>query len=82
MTQEVRLFCTLRPKLDGVAKGVHRLGMSADEGAAEVNVVEVVDLGLEERDLTDVVRDRIEEGHRNIGSRVRSAAVRLMMLGI
>lgn len=62
MPQEISLFLPFTPKLDGVAQRVHGLGMSPDEGAAEVDVLEVVFFGLEVGNLADVVGDGVEEG--------------------
>lgn len=61
VAQEVSLLGAFTPELDGVAEGVHGLGVAADEAAAEVNVGEVVDLALEEGDLADVVTNGVEE---------------------
>lgn len=46
MSQEIRLFLAFGPEFDGVRKRVHGLSMAADEGAAKVDVLQVVLLGL------------------------------------
>lgn len=55
VTQEVRLLLALGPELDGVRERVHGLAVSADEGAAEVDVLDLMLLGLQVGDLADVV---------------------------
>lgn len=62
VAEEVGLLLAFTPELDGVAEGVHGLAVAADEGAAKVDVGEVVDLGLEVGDLADVVGDGVQEG--------------------
>lgn len=55
MTKEVCLLLAFRPEFDGVGQGIHRLEMTADEGAPEVDMLKLVLLGLQVGDLTDVV---------------------------
>lgn len=55
VAQEVCLLLAVGPEADGVRQGVHCLAVAADEGAAEVDVLEVVFAGLEVGDLADVV---------------------------
>lgn len=55
MPQEVGLLFAFRPEVDGVGKSLDGLAVAADEGAAEVDVLEVVLFALEIGDLTDVV---------------------------
>lgn len=66
MAEEVGLLGAFAPKLDGVAEGVHGLDVAADEGAAKVDVGEVVNLRLEESDLANVVGDGVEKGSRDV----------------
>lgn len=42
VAEEVRLLFALGPEADGVGEGVHGLAMAADEGAAEVDVLDFV----------------------------------------
>lgn len=58
MAEEVCLLAALAPELDGERQGMDRLPVAADERAAEVDALEVVLLGLQIRDLADVVTAR------------------------
>lgn len=53
--EEVCLLRAFTPELDGIREGVNSLAMTADEAAAEINVLEVVFLRLQVGDLADVV---------------------------
>jgi hypothetical protein len=68
MSQKVRLLRAFTPELDGVAQCVHGLAVAADEGTAEVNVGNVVDLGLQVGDLANIVGDGVEEGAGDVGA--------------
>ena len=68
MSKEICLLRPFTPELDGVAQRVHGLAVAADEGAAEVDVRDVVDLGLQVGDLPDVVGDGVEEGAGDVGA--------------
>lgn len=59
VAEEIRLLFALGPKLDGVRKGVHRLGVATNERATKINVFEIVFLRLKVGNLTDVVGDCI-----------------------
>ena len=56
----------LRPVVDGIGDGVHGEGVAADEVAAEVDLPEAVDLGVEEGDLPDVVTDAQQQTARYV----------------
>ena len=55
MSQKISLFGSFRPELDCVGQRVHRLMMTPNETSAKIDVLEVVLLGLQIRDLADVV---------------------------
>lgn len=55
MAEEVGLLLTLGPEADGIRESVHGLSVSADEGSAEVDVLDAVFLGLEVGNLTDII---------------------------
>jgi hypothetical protein len=55
VTEEICLLLALGPEADGVGKGVHGLAVAADEGATEVDVLDLMLFRLEVSDLADVV---------------------------
>lgn len=55
VSEEICLLLALGPEADGVGEGVHCLAVAADEGAAEVDVLDFVLFGLEVGDLANVV---------------------------
>lgn len=59
VAEEKRLLLAFTPELDGVGQGVDGLLVAADEGAAEVDTLEVVLFGLQVGDLADVVALRL-----------------------
>ena len=46
MSEKIRLLFPLGPELDGVGQGVDCLAMAANKGAAEIDVFEIMLLGL------------------------------------
>lgn len=62
MPQKIRLLTPLRPEADGIRKRMHSLRMPANKRAAEIYLLEIVLLGVEVRDLADVVGDGVQEG--------------------
>lgn len=60
MPEEIRLFRALTPELDGVRQGVDSLPVSANEAASEIDVLEIMFLGLEVSDLSNVVSDGVD----------------------
>ena len=62
----VNVETDLRPVVDGVGDGVHGEGVTADEVAAEVDLPEAVDLGVQEGDLPDVVTDAQQQTARYV----------------
>lgn len=55
MAEEIGLLLALGPEVDGIGKSLDGLAVATDEGAAEIDVFEVVLFALEVGDLTDVV---------------------------
>ena len=55
MTQEVGLFTSLGPEIDGVGQCFYCLAVSTDERATKVNMLKPVLFRLQIRDLADVV---------------------------
>ncbi len=55
MAEKVRLLCAFAPELDGERQSVDCLLVAADKRATEVDALEIVLLGLQIRNLSDVV---------------------------
>jgi len=55
MAEKIRLFYALAPEFDGEGQGVDCLLMATNEGATEVDALEIMLLRLQVCDLTDVV---------------------------
>ena len=67
--EEVGLFLALTPELEGIREGVHRLRVSADEGASEVDARQAVYLRLQVSNLADVVAYGVQQGPRDVSGR-------------
>lgn len=57
--QKVGLLLAVGPEADGVGERVHGLVVAADEGAAKVDVLDLVLFGLEVGDLANVVTIKV-----------------------
>jgi len=66
MTEKVGFLLTLRPEADSVRESVHRLMMSSNETSAEIDVLHVINLGMQVRELAYVVADGVEEAPADI----------------
>lgn len=55
MAKKIGSLGSLGPELDGVRERVHGLTVAADEGAAEINVFELMLFRLQVGDLSDVI---------------------------
>ncbi len=55
MAEEIRLLGPFAPEFDGERQGMDRLLMATNEGATEVDALEIVLLRLQIRNLSNVV---------------------------
>ena len=62
VSQKISLFGSFRPEFDRVGQRVHRLMMTPNETPAKVDVLELVLLGLQIRDLANVVAGDRQHG--------------------
>lgn len=66
VTQEIRLLRPFAPEFDGEGQCVDRLLVAPDEGAAEVDPLEVVLFRLQVRDLADIIADGVQQAPRDV----------------
>lgn len=60
----------LGPEADGEGDGLHGVGVATDVEAAEEDARQVVALGVEVRQVADVVRHHARQRHRDVCRRV------------
>ena len=60
MPKEVGLLAPLGPETNGIRQSIHCLRMTSNERATEVNALQAMLLGVQIRDLANVVRHSVQ----------------------